>query len=84
MFTTLESVKSLTTLANNNNEEYFRRLPYLQISQSPLHHVISNKVQGTHQIDLVSTEPFATTVNNQVYTRVVSILDIFLRYLWFW
>ena len=38
--------------------------------------------QGTHEIDLVSMESFATTLNNQVYTHVLSILNIFSRYLW--
>ena len=65
----------------NNNEEHCRRQP-LFTNKPPLQPVIAHTVQGTHQIDLVSMEAFAVTRNYREYTHVLSVLDIFSRYLW--
>ena len=64
----------------NNNEEHFRRKP-LFMNKPPLQPVVEKTVQSTHQIDLVRLEPISVFRDGQEYTHVLSVIDIFSRFL---
>ena len=50
-------------------------------NKPPLTPVVTDSVQSTHQIDLVSLEFIPILREGKVYDHVLSVLDVFSRYL---
>ena len=65
----------------NSNEDHFKTNPIFS-NKPPLTPVISNSVQGCNQIDLVDMRSMAVSTNGTQYNYVLSVLDVFSRYLW--
>ena len=64
----------------NSNEEHFQRKP-LFTNKPPLQPVTAHTVQSTHQIDLVSMENYPVEKDGVTYTWVLSVIDVFSRFL---
>ena len=65
----------------NSNEDHFKT--NLIFSSKPhLTPVISKSVQGCNQINLVDMRTMAVLTNGTQYSYVLSVLDVFSRYLW--
>ena len=65
----------------NSNKHHFKTNPIFS-NKPPLIPVISKSVQGCNQIDLVDIRSMAVTTNGTQYNYVLSVLDVFSRYLW--
>ena len=65
----------------NSNEDHFKINPIFS-NKSPLTPVISKSVQGCNQIDLVDMRSMVVSTNSTQYNYVLSVLDVFSRYLW--
>ena len=65
----------------NSNEDHFKSNPIFS-NKPPLTPVISNSVQGCNQIDFVDMRSMAVSTNGTQYNYVLSVLDVFSRYLW--
>ena len=64
----------------NKNREHFRVKPSFG-NKPPLRPVITKTVQSHHQIDLVNFEKFPVEKDGNIYVYVLSVLDIFSRFL---
>ena len=65
----------------NNNKEHTQRHPEFS-NQPPPHPVVSHTPNKHHQIDLVVFESNPQVQDGIVYKYVLSVLDVFSRYLW--
>ena len=65
----------------NSNEDHFKANPIFS-NKPPLTLVVSKSVQGCNQIDLVDMRSMAVSTNGTQYNYVLSVLDVFSRYLW--
>ena len=65
----------------NTNEDHFKTNPVFS-NKPPLTPVISKSLQGCNQIDLVDLRSMAVSTNGIQYNYVLSVLDVFSRYLW--
>ena len=74
------SIKRIQKLLNSN-EEYFKSNPIFS-NKPPLTPVFSKSVQGCNQIDLADMRSMAVSTNGTQYNYVLSVLDVFSRYLW--
>ena len=65
----------------NSNEDHFKTNPIFS-NKPHLTPVISKSVQGCNQIDFVDMRTIAVLTNGTQYNYVLSVLDVFSRYLW--
>ena len=65
----------------NSNEDHFKSNPIFSNKPS-LTPVFSKSVQGCNQIDLADMRSMAVSTNGTQYNYVLSVLDVFSRYLW--
>ena len=65
----------------NSNKDHFKTNPIFS-NKPPLTPVISKSVQGCNQIGLVDMRSIAVSTNDTRYNYVLSVLNVFSRYLW--
>ena len=65
----------------NSNEDHFKSNPIFS-NKPPLTPVFSKRVQGCSQIDLADMRSMAVSTKGTQYNYVLSVLDVFSRYLW--
>ena len=66
----------------NSNEDHFKINPIFS-NKLFLTPVTSKSIQGCNQVDLVDMRLMAVSTNGGQYNYVLSVLDVFSRYLWF-
>ena len=66
----------------NSNENHFKINPVFS-NKPPLSPVVSKTVQGCKQTDLVDMTSMSVTKNGVEYNYILSILDVFSRFLEF-
>jgi len=64
----------------NNNREHCKLNP-LFTNKAPLKPVVSSTVQSHHQIDLACIEKYPSETDGEVFSYILSVLDVFSRYL---
>ena len=64
----------------NSNEDHFRHNPIFT-NKPPLKPITAHSVQSTNQIDLVSMESFPVEKDGDIFTYVLSVLDVFSRFI---
>ena len=64
----------------NSNEDHCKKKPIF-CNKPPLQPIIAREVQELNQIDLVNLEKYKVIVNEESYSWVLSVLDVFSRFL---
>ena len=69
------------TKFKNTNKDHGLKNPRFD-NKATLKPVVSHTVNSRHQIDLVDFRSMPVLKNNEVYSWVFSLMDVFSRYLW--
>ena len=76
------SKRNILRLTNNEAKYHIHNVKFT--SKATPRPVTARTIQGQHQIDLMDLSKEAVGHNTCVYKYVLSVMDIFSRYLWLW